>query len=328
MFLSFALFEVVDSTGKVESFLVFPTDSPHIIVDRLRDVRGMSGNKQVDLGGLRFYSGEKDLKIRRLVGQYGPPVFHRTDDRIQLNIEHQALPIAESTMGYYTLLLPQGFYGHVHSSLKIDLHWLTDARRLLVSGKILDHHGYLTRNVRIMAQLRKGVEPDKDVPRIKSTEVYADWSIGPSHSNVRAFIRAANASLSESATGIFICHSHEDKSFARKLAIALAGAGFKVWIDEAEIRIGDSLIGKIEAGIKETTHLIAIISNASITSRWCQEELRMAINRQIGGKSITVLPVVIDNCELPGFLQEKKYADFRNTRRFEQSFKELYEALT
>jgi hypothetical protein len=229
-------------------------------------------------------------------------------------------------MGYYTLLLPQGFYGPVRPSLKAGLHWLTDTRRLLVSGEILDHRGYLAKDVEILADLRKGAQPDPNVPRIKSTEVYSGG--GPNHTTVRAFIRAANASMSASAQGIFLCHSCEDKSFARKLAIALAGDGFKIWIDEAEIRVGDSLIGKIEAGIMEATHLVAIISKASVTSRWCREELRMALGRQIGGKNITVLPVVIEDCELPGFLQEKKYADFRNARHFEKSIKELTAALT
>ena len=68
MFLSFALFESVDATGRVESFLVFPTDAPHVVVDRLRDVQGRSGDQQVDLGTLRFYTTEAGLTIRRLAG--------------------------------------------------------------------------------------------------------------------------------------------------------------------------------------------------------------------------------------------------------------------
>ena len=65
--------------------------------------------------------------------------------------------------------------------------------RLLVSGEILDHRGYLAKDVRVWAELRKGVEPDSDVLRIKSTEVYANWGGGPNHNNDRKFIRAANA---------------------------------------------------------------------------------------------------------------------------------------
>jgi hypothetical protein len=217
MFLSFALFEAIDATGNVESFLVFPTDAPTVVVDRLRDVRGMSGDRQVDLGGLRFYADDDELKIRRLVAQYGAPAFWHRDGQIRLEIEHSALPIADGTVGYYTLLLPHDFYGFVHTSVKTDLHWLTDTRRLLVSSSLLDRHGYRTTSVRISAELTKGAEPSANVQRIKSSEVYADWG-GPPHNNVRDFIRAANASLSESAMGVFICHSHDDKRFARKLA--------------------------------------------------------------------------------------------------------------
>lgn len=329
MFVGFALLESLDPAGRAESFLVFPTDAPHVVVDRLRDVRGMSTEHQVDLGPLRFYATETGLKIKRLVGQYGPPVFDRIDDRIHLAIEHRALPIAANTMGYYALLLPECFCGKVWPSLKAKLYWLSDTRRLLVSGELLDQRGYLTNDVAIRADLREGAEPDDRVPRIKSAQVYADWSGGgPMHNGIRKFIRAANASLSSSAVGVFVCHSHEDKPFARRLAIAIAGSGFKVWLDEAEIRVGESLIGKIEAGITGASHLVAVISRASVASRWCQEELRMALSRQIQGQPISVLPVVVDDCEVPGFLQEKKYADFRQPRNFDQALSELTTAFS
>jgi hypothetical protein len=326
MFLTFALFEAIDATGMVESFLVFPTDAPTVIVDRLRDVRGRAHDRQVDLGGLRFYSDEEGLKIRRLVSQYGPPAFHRHGDDLRLELEHTALPVGNG-LGYYTLLLPQGFYGHLHATVKTDLHWLTDSRRLLVSMQLLDHRGYLATSVRVSAELSKNAEPGPEIARIRSRDVYADWSTGPHHVSVRSFIRAANASVSGSTSGVFLCHSHEDKQFARKLAIALAGAGFRVWIDEAEIRVGESLIGKIEEGISGVTHLVAILSPASLQSRWCREELRMALARQIGGKELVVLPVLLGDCEPPGFLQEKRYADFRKAGRFAQSVRELCEAI-
>lgn len=328
MFVGFALFEAVDDDGRVESFLIFPTDTPHVVADRIADLRGMPGSQQADIGPLRFYVEDGGLRIQRLVGQYGPSVFARSPRGIELRIEHHAMPIAEHTVGYYSLLLPTGFSGHVHTSFqRSHTRWLEDTSRLLISGEILDARGHLTKDLEAWAQLHPG-EPDSHVRRIRSTEVYADWTDGPHHNNVRSFIRAANAGLSDTATGLFICHSSEDKAFARRLAVALAGSGFKVWIDEAEIRIGDSLIGKIEAGITDATHLVAIMSNASVDSRWCQEELRMALSRQIAGRNISVLPVLLEHCELPGFLQEKKYADFRDQGSFDQSVSDLVAAIT
>ena len=44
---------------------------------------------------------------------------------------------------------------------------------------------------------------------------------------------------------VFMCHSSKDKFFVRELAKKLGDYGVYVWIDEAEINIGDSLIAKI-----------------------------------------------------------------------------------
>jgi hypothetical protein len=41
-------------------------------------------------------------------------------------------------------------------------------------------------------------------------------------------------------SSIFLSHAFEDKQFARKLAKDLRQAGHIVWIDEAEIKVGDS----------------------------------------------------------------------------------------
>jgi hypothetical protein len=329
MFVGFALFESLDGDGRVESYLVFPTDTPRtVVVDRLEDVRGARNSREVDLGGLRFYADEKGLKIRRIVADYGPQTFRRFEDQIDLKIEHTALPIPSGTMGYYTLLMPMGFYGHIFASCNASLRWLADTRRLMVSIKLLDHNGYLVNSVSVRAELRKDMEPPSNIVRIKSSEVYVDWnSGGPPHNDVRAFLRAANASLSDCASGVFICHSHADKPFARKLAVALAGNGFRVWIDEAEIRVGESLIGKIESGISGVTHLLVLLSKASVQSAWCREELRMALSRQIGGKGIRVLPLLLEDCDLPGFLQEKKYADLRDPKQFEASLREITASL-
>ena len=65
---------------------------------------------------------------------------------------------------------------------------------------------------------------------------------------------------------IFLSHSHRDKPFARRLAADLRHAGHMVWIDEAEIQIGDSLIEKIRDGIDRVEFVAAILSSASIES--------------------------------------------------------------
>lgn len=103
--------------------------------------------------------------------------------------------------------------------------------------------------------------------------------------------------------------------------------GIKVWIDEAEIKIGDSLLGKIGSGIHTSDYLVAVLSSNSVASPWVQTELEIASTRQITGSPITVLPVVIEECDLPIYIQHKRYADFRNRRRFKNSFEELVQVV-
>ena len=126
---------------------------------------------------------------------------------------------------------------------------------------------------------------------------------------------------------IFLSHSSIDKPFARRLGNDLRQFGAKVWIDEAEIRIGDSLIDKISEGLKETEFVIVLLSKVSSNSEWVKKEVNIALNKEIHGKKVTVLPCLIEDCEIPLFLIDKKYADFRDEYRYVKSRSELVFAL-
>ncbi|WP_203368849.1 toll/interleukin-1 receptor domain-containing protein [Cysteiniphilum marinum] len=121
---------------------------------------------------------------------------------------------------------------------------------------------------------------------------------------------------------VFLSHSHDDKPFARKLATSLRASGHGVWIDEAEINIGDSLIEKIRDGIDEVDYVAAILSSNSINSAWVTKELDLASNREIEEGRIVVLPLLIEKVNLPGFLKGKFYGDF--TKDEESPFLKTY----
>jgi len=62
---------------------------------------------------------------------------------------------------------------------------------------------------------------------------------------------------------VFISHASEDKaSIARPLTDALIVAGFSAWFDEYELKIGDSLRGKIDEGLKNSRYGIVILSKS------------------------------------------------------------------
>jgi len=127
---------------------------------------------------------------------------------------------------------------------------------------------------------------------------------------------------------IFLSHNFNDKPFVRLLAQKLMEKGYFVWVDEAEISIGDSLIQKIADGLEESDYVIAVISTNSVKSNWVRKELQLAMHREIVGSKVHVLPVVIDRCNLPYFLRDKLYADFRIQAQFDNSFAQLLHAIS
>lgn len=126
---------------------------------------------------------------------------------------------------------------------------------------------------------------------------------------------------------IFLSHCHSDKTLARKLARQLESNDIEVWIDEAEILVGDSLIEKISEGIDEMDFLGVLLSPESAKSEWVKKEVDIAMNHEIEGKRVKVLPLIVADCELPGFLQGKKNLRFTAEEEFESSFGELMRKL-
>ena len=119
---------------------------------------------------------------------------------------------------------------------------------------------------------------------------------------------------------VFISHSHKDKMVARTLARKLNQYGIYTWIDEAEIKIGDSLIEKISDGLDKVDYLIALISADSVKSEWVKKELDIAMNREIESKRVVVIPILTGKCEIPVFLKGKLYADMTSNKKINENF--------
>jgi hypothetical protein len=108
---------------------------------------------------------------------------------------------------------------------------------------------------------------------------------------------------------IFISYSHADKELARALAEALRRRGLKVWIDEGELKLGDSLIERIATAIAEVEFFLTLVSESSRNSNWCRKELALAVTGELGREGVNVLPVRVDGAEMPAALADVFYLD-------------------
>ena len=92
----------------------------------------------------------------------------------------------------------------------------------------------------------------------------------------------ASISNSEYTHDVFISHATEDKDdVVRPLAQGLINQNLRVWYDEFELRIGDSLRRKIDAGLAQSRFGIVVLSHAFFQKNWPQYELDGLVTREI-----------------------------------------------
>jgi hypothetical protein len=102
---------------------------------------------------------------------------------------------------------------------------------------------------------------------------------------------------------VFLSHASEDRTFVVDFASRLRQRGVDVWLDRWEILPGDSFVDRIfEEGIAQAKAIIVVLSRHSAAKPWVREELNVAVVRKINAAT-RLIPVVIDDCEVPVCLQ-------------------------
>lgn len=124
---------------------------------------------------------------------------------------------------------------------------------------------------------------------------------------------------------VFISYSHADAVFANKLGAHLVKNNAHVWIDSWELNVGDSILTHVQKAIQESSALLIVLSKTSVESAWVKKELNAALMRELDEKRVLVLPVLLEDCDVPMFLREKMYADFRTS--FDAGLSKLVDAL-
>jgi hypothetical protein len=98
--------------------------------------------------------------------------------------------------------------------------------------------------------------------------------------------------IDDRAYDVFIAHASEDKdAIVRPLAHALRQRGLAVWYDEFEMKIGDNLRRKIDAGIANSRFGVVVLSHAFFAKNWSQYELDGLVTREMEGGGQLILPL-------------------------------------
>jgi hypothetical protein len=90
---------------------------------------------------------------------------------------------------------------------------------------------------------------------------------------------------------VFVSYATEDKDeVVRPLVEALQEQGLKVWYDEFELRIGDSLRRKIDKGLAHSRFGVVVFSKLFFNKGWTNYELDGLVTRAVTGDQV-LLPI-------------------------------------
>lgn len=108
---------------------------------------------------------------------------------------------------------------------------------------------------------------------------------------------------------IFISHSSLDVEFTNKLHCLLEQADFIVWYDEKKMISNSHILSDLPKYIDDSEAFIVILSKNSCGSSWVHDEYSYARGLCDKKELKTIIPVVIDDCEIPGFYNNYKWID-------------------
>ena len=114
----------------------------------------------------------------------------------------------------------------------------------------------------------------------------------------------------------FISYSRTDADFVLRLCQDLRAAGTSIWLDKLDIRPGDDWDESIARGLAECGRMVIVLSPTSVASDNVLDEVGYALS-----KKKPIIPILLQDCEVPYRLNRIHYIDFRNS--YDDSFKEL-----
>jgi tetratricopeptide (TPR) repeat protein len=127
----------------------------------------------------------------------------------------------------------------------------------------------------------------------------------------------------------FVSYAHRDAAWVQVLADNLHRAGLDVFLDRWDITTGDRLAEQLQRGLVRSRAVVLVVSSASVTRPWWQEEFAAAVTAAVDGTQ-RVVPVLLDDVALPPFVASRVRVDFRHSDSpgaYEAAFEDLLRAV-
>lgn len=146
--------------------------------------------------------------------------------------------------------------------------------------------------------------------------------------------RNIKTAVTGNARDIFLSHRSTDKEAVRKLAADIETEDFQgrrlmTWLDEAEIRPGQSVTGMVNAGLEMSRFVGLVMTPAYFQSEsgWTDAEWHAALYNDPDNRRARILPLLVEDCPyIPYLLRHLRAIDFRGNN-YTQGLRELLAVL-
>ena len=130
---------------------------------------------------------------------------------------------------------------------------------------------------------------------------------------------------------VFLCHSSQDKPIVRELYQRLNFEGWiDPWLDEEKLLPGQDWDLEIEKAVESSDAVIVCVSGRSVTKEgYVQKEIRKVLDIALEKpeETIFIIPLRLDDCELPRRLRSLHYVDYFPAEKSDQVYKKLLQSL-
>jgi len=110
----------------------------------------------------------------------------------------------------------------------------------------------------------------------------------------------------------FISYAGPDRRWAEWIAWQLEDVGFTTLVAGWDFVPGLNLVAAMEEGIRRAKRVIAVLSQSYVGSAYTTEEWQAAIAADPAGTAPKLLPILVEDCELPPLLRQLVYVDLRH----------------
>lgn len=115
--------------------------------------------------------------------------------------------------------------------------------------------------------------------------------------------------VSDAKHFFFISRAGSDREQAKALAAWLEQSGHRVFIQDWSIDPGQDFLAKIHDALREGAHVVALLTDDYLKSRWCRMEWNAAYKAQTESGERRLSPIRIKDCQPDGIMAAVAYLD-------------------